>query len=162
MSNPLGYTRLQIALHWIVAVLIVAAFFTHEGMGRALEQRIETGTTGLEGATLHTIFGGTAFALILLRIIVRLRTGAPEARSTPMVQTAAKWGHRLLYLLMIVAPALGAAAWYGHLGDVGEIHEIVGKALMIVALAHAVVAIAHHVVLKDGTLTRMLRPGPAE
>jgi len=113
MAKPSGYSRVQIALHWLVAVLIVAAWFTHDGMGRALRTRIETGASGIEGNTLHVWFGGAAFALILIRIVLRLMRGAPdhEPGMSPKMQLAATWGHRLLYLLMIAAPALGAAAW---------------------------------------------------
>jgi len=160
MSENQGYTRLQISLHWIVAALIIAAFVTHDGMGQALDRRIQDGLTGLDGAQLHTIFGGAAFFFILVRIVVRLKTGAPAAHGSPMVELAAKWGHRLLYALMIITPALGAASWYGHMPDLGDIHEITGKALMIVALGHAAVAVGHHLILKDETLLRMLRPGP--
>ena len=160
MAHTAGYSRLQIALHWIIAVLIVAAWFTHEGMGRALRTRIETGATGFEGNTLHVWLGGAAFALILVRIVVRLVQGAPGPvpGNPEWMQMAAHWGHRLLYLLMVAAPALGAAAWYGGVKAAGELHETAGGLLMLVALAHAVVAIAHQVVLKDGTMDRMKKP----
>ena len=75
------------------------------------------------------------------------------------MQQAAVWGHRLLYVLMLAVPALGAAAWYGGIEDAGEVHELAGNALMIVALGHAAVALWHQYVRRDGTLTRMLRPG---
>lgn len=155
----MGYSRLQIALHWIVAVLIFGAFFTNDGMGRALRQRIEQDLTGLDGATYHTILGGTAFLFILIRMVLRLKRGAPEPHGPPHVQLAAKWGHRLLYTLMIAAPALGAAAWYGKIATLGEIHEVVGKALVLLAVGHLIVAILHRVLWNDGTLERMFRTG---
>lgn len=158
MSEKTGFTLTQIALHWAVALCIVAAFVTHDGMGRALNARIDSGTTGMEGATLHTIFGGLAFALILIRVIVRLRQGAPAPHGSPMMVAAALWGHRVLYLLMFVVPMMGAATWYGHIEPLANPHEILGKALMLIALGHALVALAHHFLLKDGTLTKMLKP----
>ena len=63
-----------------------------------------------------------------------------------------------LLVLMIAAPVLGGLAWYAGLREVGDIHEIVGKALFILALAHGAVAIAHAVLKKDGVLTRMMKP----
>lgn len=155
----MGYSRLQIALHWIVAILIFGAFLTHEGMGRALRQRIEQDLTGLDGATYHTILGGTAFLFILIRMVLRLMRGAPEPHGPPHVQLAAKWGHRLLYVLMIAAPALGAAAWYGKIATLGEIHEVVGQALVLLAVAHLIAAILHRVLWNDGTLERMFKQG---
>lgn len=161
MSERTSYSRLQIILHWLIAALIIAAWFTPEDMGRALRTRIETGATGIEGNTLHVWLGSAAFALILLRVIVRLVQGAPGPvpGSSPLMASAAVWGHRLLYLLMIVTPAAGAAAWYGGIKPAGETHEILGNALMLVALGHALVAIWHQWVNKDGVMARMTRPG---
>jgi cytochrome b561 len=157
-ESKTGYSGLQIAIHWIVALLILGAFLTREGMGRALSQRIQQDLSGFDGATLHTIFGGAAFAFILVRIVVRLKNGAPEHHGKPFEQMAVIWGHRLLYLLMIVVPALGAASWYGKMGDLGDLHEIAGKAMFVVVAGHVAMAIYHHVVKKDGTLTRIIKP----
>ncbi|TMV07815.1 cytochrome b [Ruegeria sediminis] len=160
MPRRNGYSALQITLHWLIAVLIAAAWFTHEGMGRALEKRIETGASGIEGNTAHVWIGGAVFALILLHLIVRLIQGAPGPvpGSSPMIAAAALWGHRLLYLLMVVTPALGATAWYGGVEPAGEVHELFGFTLILVSLGHAVMALWHQNVWKDGTMTRMTKP----
>ena len=159
MSTPrTGYSGPQIALHWIVAVLIFGAWFTHEGMGRALRQRIEQDLSGFDGATLHTILGGTAFAFVLVRMIVRFKNGAPDPHGSPFVQMAATWGHRLLYVLMITAPISGAITWYGKVEGLGEIHELVGNALMLVAVGHLLMAMLHQALWSDGTLMRMITP----
>ncbi|MGI3184508.1 cytochrome b [Nioella aestuarii] len=157
MEHPLGYSRLQIALHWLIAILILAAWATHEGMGRLLEARIES---GILTPNPHAILGLAVFVLVLIRVIVRHRQGAPGPvpGSSAMAEAAALWGHRLLYLLMILTPIGGAITWFGGIEALGEGHELLGNALMIVALGHAVVAILHQLVLKDGTMTRMLRP----
>lgn len=159
-SKRNGYSRLQIALHWLIAALIFAAFFTHEGMGRVLNQRIETGATGLEGNTVHVWLGGLALALILFRLVVRFVSGAPGPlpETSPLMAAAVKWGHRCLYALMIAAPAVGAAAWYGHLAPAGEVHEVLGKLLMVLSVGHALAAILHQVLARDSTMARMLKP----
>ena len=160
MANPTGYSRLQILLHWLVAILIFAAFFTHDAMEDAFEARLASGATGIEGNTLHVWFGGAVFALVLLRLIVRWVQGAPGPvpGTSPLMELAARWGHRLLYLLMLAVPIGGSIAWYGGVEAVGEGHEIAGKALMIVAVGHAVVAIGHEALKGDGVLMRMVRP----
>lgn len=157
MSHSPGYSRLQIALHWLIAVLILAAWITHEGMGRLLETRIETGVLT---PNPHAILGLSVFVLVLIRIVLRHRQGVPGPvpGSSAMAEAAALWGHRLLYLLMILTPIGGAITWFGGIEALGEGHELLGNALMIVALGHALVAILHQLVLKDGTMTRMLRP----
>ena len=158
MSGRIAYSRLQIALHWAIAALIFACYFTADGMGRALRQRIEAGQTGIEGNTLHVWLGGSAVLLIVLRLILRASAGAPGPLpgTSDLAAKANVWGHRLLYALMIAAPIPGFVAWYGGVTSVGEAHELLGNALVLIGTAHALIAILHHVVLKDATLTRMI------
>lgn len=160
MPDRNGYSRTQITLHWLIALLIFATWFTHEVMDDALEHRIETGATGIDGNPVHVWLGGLAFALILVRIIVRHVSGAPGVlpETSPLMKLAAIWGHRLLYLLMVVVPALGALTWYGGIEATGEPHETLANLLMVVALGHAGAAIWHKYVLKDDTMQRMLKP----
>ena len=160
MARQNGYSLLQIILHWVIALLIVAAWWTSDGMGRALRARIESGRSGIEGNTLHVWFGGAVLALVLIRTSLRWMQGAPDtvAGTPPLLELAARWGHRLLYLLMFLAPLAGAAVWYLGLRPAGDVHELTANALMILALLHAAAALFHHFFLKDGTLMRMLRP----
>lgn len=161
MTRRTGYSTAQITLHWLTAILIFAAWFTHENMGRALKTRLDSGATGTEGNTLHVWLGGAAFAVILIRLLVRAIQGAPGPLpgTTRAMEAAALWGHRLLYLLMLAAPALGALAWYGGVKAAGEVHELAGSALFFLALGHAAVAIWHQYIKRDGALTRMTHPG---
>ena len=136
----------------------MGAFTTRESMD-AVQDALEAGQT-LDGPPVHTILGGLAFLLVLIRLVVRLRVGAPAPDDDlpDWNKTAALWGHRLLYALMIAVPALGASAWYLGIEAAEGPHEFLGKALLILALGHALVAIVHHA--NDGkTLLRMVRPG---
>lgn len=157
MSDRTSYSPLQIVLHWLIAILIFATWFTHEDMGRTLRDRIDSGATGTDGNTLHVWLGSAALILIVIRIVVRALQGAPDwvPETSPTMAAAALWGHRLLYLLMLGAPLLGALAWYGGFKSVGELHDLAGTALFFVAIGHALVAIWHQVVLKDGVMARM-------
>jgi cytochrome b561 len=159
MTTRAGYSTLQITLHWATAILIPATWWFSEGMGRALRDRITSGATGFEGNTLHVWLGGAAFAVILIRLIVRALSGAPDhvPGTSPLMAMAATWGHRLLYVLMLAVPAMGAAAWYLGAEVVADPHALAANALMIVALAHAALALWHQYVKKDGTLRRMMR-----
>ena len=74
MPRPARYSRLQLALHWDVALLVAALWFTGDGMGRALHQHLDG--SGL-GTPLHVGLGVVLFAVIALRIAVRLAQGAP-------------------------------------------------------------------------------------
>jgi cytochrome b561 len=158
MSAPLTrWSRAQIGLHWGVALLILAAWATGEGMGQAFRARLAA-PDAFPGFTTHTLIGGTVLVLVVVRLLLRATQGAPDPvpGTSPRMAQAATWGHRLLYVLMLGVPALGAAAWYGGLEAPAEVHETVGNLILFVAGAHALVALAHHYVLRDDTLRRML------
>ncbi|SMY08734.1 cytochrome b [Flavimaricola marinus] len=157
MAQRTGYSTAQITLHWLTAIGVLVAFFTHDAMEEIAEQTWEAG--GAAFPTVHTIAGMTVFFLVLVRVILRLRTGAPEPEGDGIQQAAAVWGHRLLYLMLLAVPLGGFLTWIVGIQDLGDLHGLAGKALMIVALGHAAMAIYHQFVKKDGTLMRMLRPG---
>lgn len=152
-----GYSRAQIALHWMVAILIAASWFTGEDMGPALRALAAGGTVGTPP---HVSIGLIVFGLVAIRLVLRLVQGAPQpaAGTPPLAAKAAHWGHRILYALMIVVPLAGISTWYLGVRALGEVHEVLGNALMIVALGHAGAAFWHQYVQRDDTLTRMLRP----
>ena len=157
MKTTTGYSGLQIGLHWLIAILIVTAWFTGEGAGEAMET-VENG--GVAGFVPHVAFGLAILALVVVRVLVRLGRGAPAAPGTPgsIAVMAADWGHRLIYLLMIAVP-LGGVATFFQVADVGEIHGLAANVLMIVVLGHAALALYHQYVLKDGLLRRMMKAG---
>ena len=160
MKQRSGYSTIQIALHWAIAVLILFNYLYSEGMEDALDARLEG--TPLENIginpSVHVWVGVTVLVLCLIRLGLRLARGVPEAGGTGARQLAAIWGHRLLYLLMILVPALGGITWFGRFDPTGELHVLAANALMIVAGGHAVMAIYHQFVVRDGLLTRMTRP----
>jgi cytochrome b561 len=98
MSARVGYSRLQIALHWIIAVLIPLAWLSSGGAEEAWEA-IEDGAAA-PGFVPHVAFGLAILALVVLRLITRLRRGVPDAPGTSgsLQVRAAGWGHRLIYL----------------------------------------------------------------
>jgi len=156
VKTSTGYSTLQIALHWGVAVLVVLAYLTSEGAEEAMEVIEKGGTVGF---LPHAALGMAVLFLVLLRIVIRAMRGAPAAPGVPgsWQVKAAEWGHRLLYLLMVAVPIGGASIWIGGM-DNGDIHGFFATVLMVLAGGHAVVALIHHYVLKDGLLRRMMKP----
>ncbi|MBL9073500.1 cytochrome b/b6 domain-containing protein [Tabrizicola sp.] len=155
MKTTQGYSGIQIALHWLIAVLILAAWLSGEGAEEAMEAA-ENG--GVLGFVPHVAFGLAILLLVVVRILVRLSRGAPTAPGTPgsLSVMAADWGHRLIYLLMVAVPLGGASVFFLGL-EVGEIHSLAANILMLVVLGHALMALYHQYVLKDGLLRRMMR-----
>jgi cytochrome b561 len=157
MAARSGYSGLQIGLHWANAILIPLAWFSSDGAEEAWEA-IEDGATA-PSFVPHVAFGMAILALVVLRLIVRLRRGVPEAPGIPgsLQVRVADWGHRLIYLLMIAVPLGGMSIWFGGM-DNGDIHGFFANVLMIVVLGHAVMSLYHHYVLKDGLIRRMMKP----
>jgi cytochrome b561 len=155
VKTTTGYSGIQIALHWLVAILIVIAWFTGEGAEEAMEVVEEGGTTGF---VPHVALGLAILALVVVRVLVRLGRGAPAAPGAPgsLQVLAADWGHRLIYLLMIAVPLGGISTFFLGL-EVGEIHGLAANVLMVVVLGHALLALYHQYVLKDGLLRRMMK-----
>jgi len=150
-----GYSGIQIALHWLMAILILVAWLSGEGAGEAMEA-VEKGSE--VGFVPHVAFGLSILALVVVRVLVRLSRGAPAAPGAPgsLSVLAAEWGHRLIYLLMLAVPLGGASVFFLGL-EVGEIHGLAANLLMLVVLGHALMALYHLYVLKDGLLRRMMK-----
>ena len=157
MKTTAGYLGIQIALHWLVAILIVVAWFTGESAGEAMEV-VEKG--GVAGFVPHVAIGLAILALVAIRVLVRLGRGAPAAMGEPgsLAVMASDWGHRLIYLLMLAVPLGGVCVWFLGL-EVGDVHELAANVLMVAVLGHALMALYHQYVLKDGLLRRMMRAG---
>ncbi|TRD20671.1 cytochrome b [Palleronia caenipelagi] len=158
MSQRTGYTTAQIAMHWLVAATILLTWFFGEGMGKLLKTRAEGGE--VPTVPLHAALGMTVLALVVIRLVIRLRTGHPDAvpGTSDAVAKARDWGHIALYVLMIGVPIGGMAAWFGNIGAAQEGHEVGVKILVVLILGHAALALYHQYVKKDGTLLRMMRP----
>lgn len=169
------YGNVAIWLHWLTAVLVVAAYAVSPG-GR--EARVYAPAADFS-RTLHETLGLLVLALTLLRLAWRRADRRPEAPPQPRwMQVASTAAHRLLYLLLIAVPLVAVfGAWLqGHpltlfvFGDIAppmaaaraignplaEIHGLLGDAILWLAGLHAAAGLFHHYILRDGVLTAML------
>jgi cytochrome b561 len=158
-----GYSGLQIALHWTVAALIVYQIAAHESMAavwEALEDGEQAGPTDAFLAQIH-VWGGIAILVFAVwRLWLRYTRGAPALPQSEhwAARLVAHATHVLLYAVMLGAPLLGAAAWFGGIEQAAEIHEMVKFPLIALVVLHAGGALVQHFVLKTDVLKRMTRP----
>jgi cytochrome b561 len=158
--QPQGYSRQQIILHWVVALLVVLQFVLHEGIADAYDVAEETGVYAMSAPVIGHIIGG---ALILLlacwRLILRNDRGTPPPpEGEPEVfRKAGHAAHLALYGLLIALPVTGALAWGGQMEAAGEAHEVLKTLLMLLVLAHIGAVVMHQLVWKTGLLKRMMR-----
>lgn len=152
-----GYSGLQIALHWLVAVLILGAWLFSDGMHRLLDQKMAGTYAGLP---LHVLLGLLVLVFALIRLFVRAssQVPGPVPGSSEAEAKARTWGHRALYVLMIAVPLGGIAVWFGGIETAEDLHPLAGNLLLILAAGHAALACWHQWGRKDGTLMRMVRP----
>ena len=161
MSAPKGYSSLQIHLHWVVAILIVAQFVFAEGIEEAWRAFEEGGAAVFNFMVgVHVVGGVLVGAFALWRIKLRRSRGVPDApEHDPALQKlAAHLTHLALYGLMILLPISGMAAWFGGVLVAGEVHQLLKMALIVLVLLHVLAVLYHQFVVKDGLLARMKRP----
>ena len=180
MQNPQQrYSSLSIALHWLMAVALVATAATME-----LKGVYPKGSAGRDALkALHYMLGASVFILVWLRLVARaVGTTPPIKPALPVWRD--RFSHLMqwaLYLLMAALPVLGllmlsasgkpvsllwglqlpllpltesrdTASW---LKDLHETGATVGYVLVGL---HTAAALLHHYVQHDNTLLRML-PG---
>ena len=159
MTAPRGYSRLQIALHWGAALLIVQQYLFKDAIAAAWEAAI----AGTEAAfnplvAAHVAGGALVLVFALWRLSLRARRGAaaPVGESAAL-RVLARAAHVGLYALMILMPVSGAAAWFGGIEAAAQGHNILKVALLALVALHVLGALYHHFVLKDGLIDRMRR-----
>lgn len=175
MNQLTSYTRTAIALHWLVAIAIVAAF----SVGFYMHDLPLT-PEKLKIYSWHKWAGVTIFLLVLFRLVWRFtyRPPGPPVGMPAWQHTAAELVHRLLYILMIVIPISGwlmssakgfQTVYFGvlplpdllaknkELGNVlAVVHRVLNFTLAGLVLGHAGAAIKHHLIDHDDVLARML------
>jgi len=99
------FTVAQRALHWAMAILILAMLFIGVGMVSTISARY------LTLVSIHKPLGIAILLLALLRLGIRLRRGAPPlpAELPEPMRLAAHLSHIVLYGLMIAMPLIGWA-----------------------------------------------------
>lgn len=157
-----GYSRTQIGLHWGIALLIGFQLIFGDDMSHAW--RSFTRGNPVDMTVLvwaHIVIGVLVLGLVIWRLIVRLRRGAPDAPDTgvPMLNSAGEWAHWLLYGLMVLIPVSGLIGWYGSLSWMVEVHGWLKPVLIVLVGLHVLAAFWHQFIRKDRLLLRMMKAG---
>ena len=169
------YGSALIFTHWLMLLLIVAVYACIE-----LRELFARGSDMREMLkTWHYLLGLAVFALVWLRLIVRLWTQVPAIVPPPphWQRVVANLTELTLYVFMMVMPLLGwmilggenhAVSVFGFqlpalidenralAKQLEEVHESIGNIGYFLIGVHAAAALAHHYVHRDNTLVRML------
>ncbi len=174
MKPVTRYSKPAVVLHWLVALLIFAAFplgvYMHE---------LPLSPDKLKLYSYHKWIGITLLLLVAIRLGWRLTHTPP-----PLPDAVAAWQrhasavvHGLLYVLMIAIPLSGwlmssakgfQTVWFGvlplpdlvgrdkALGDLlAEVHKILNFTLLALVVMHVGAALQHHFIERQLFLQRM-------
>ncbi|RMD02241.1 cytochrome b [Aquitalea palustris] len=181
MKSSERYSSPAIALHWLIAGLIIATF-----IAGLLVSGLPLSPAKFKYIAWHKWAGITILALVAVRLLVRLlkRPPALPAHMNGLERLLAHGGHLALYLLMFAVPLTGwlMSSAYGfpvvlfklvQLPDLvaqneqlaatlKTVHETLNWIMAACVAGHVLAAIKHHVIDKDGMLYRMSLRGPRE
>lgn len=162
-------------LHWLIVLLIINQWVIAE---RA--DALPLGAAKLQALAWHKSFGITIFALAIVRLVWRWLNPVPtlDGLATPWERRAANLSHLLLYALIFAMPLTGwlmssarnfPVSWFGlvQLPDLvapdkslftlmNQLHHLLFKVLIGVALLHVAGALKHHFIDRNEVLKRML------
>lgn len=175
MNDPASYGKPAIALHWLLAALIVANL----AFGLYVVD-LPLSPAKLRYFSWHKWLGVTIFVLSAARLLWRLGHPAPALPPAmpPWQQRAAHASHVLLYVLFLAAPLTGwlfssangfQTVYLGILPipdllpkdkEVAEVlrlaHHWVNYLLAAFVALHVAAALKHHFVDHDDVLERMM------
>lgn len=159
---PSHYSRIQIALHWVIVLLIAFQFLVHDPMSEAWRQFVkgqEVTPTALVAA--HVFAGIAVLVLLVWRLFLRMTRGVPPlpAEESAILKLIAHLTHWGLYALMVLVPISGLVAWFGGVEAAAEGHEVLKTLLLILVVLHVAGAFYHQFVLKTNLMDRMRKSG---
>ena len=170
------FTPLQRALHWLMAICILAMLFIGVGMVSTVRPDY------LSLVSIHKPLGIVILVLALIRLVVRLTRGAPPlpASMPEPMKLAAHLSHLAFYLLMIGLPLIGwgmlsaadypvtlwPSVWLPQIvPQSASLHTLFWNAHFYLAflffaliLMHLAAALFHALIRRDGVFDAM---GPA-
>lgn len=175
-SPAAAYTRTAIALHWLIALLIVCGF----ALGWVMTSIPGFTPAKLKYYSWHKWIGVTVFAIAIVRVLWRA-THVPPPMPTGMPawqRAGAHAVHGLLYVLMLVIPVTGYL--YSSAANIPVVylglvplprlidpdpalketlktaHVLLNYGLLALVAAHVAAAVKHQWFDRDGVLSRML------
>lgn len=162
--NVTGYSPMQVALHWMVVVLVAFQFLAHDGIEESWRAFVRgddppsADETAL--AYLHIGSGILVLLFALARIYLRVTRGAPPppADEPRLLQITAEAVHGSIYVLLLLLPISGMAAWFLGVEVAGDVHEMLKNLLLAAIVLHIGGALFQHFVRRSEVLMRMFKP----
>ena len=165
------YHPLQVTLHWLVVVLVLAAFV----IGKSISGQPNEAAK-LTPLALHMGVGILTLAVIVFRFVMRMRLPKPGhvTAGNPFFDWLGRVVHYALYLLVFLMAVSGLSLSvqtglpsivFGGSGaslpadfydfSARMLHGFIAPALALLVIVHVGAAFYHQLALKDNLLARM-------
>ncbi len=179
-SSPQYYTRTAQFLHWIMALIFIAAWLIGFYSGNFLSYDVDGSFKG-DVITLHKNIATLIIFLLIIRIFWRYTHPAPKLPDSmsPTMKVLAHAGHLGLYFMLIAIPITGCLfSWsVGKpvpvlylfeiprlleknpelLAIVKPLHAYLSWFAGVLVVGHLLAALKHHFIDKDHILLSMTR-----
>ena len=156
MAHPEKFSKLQIVLHWLMFLLFLASFVSHDAVKASYRAFVREGVTDISvGTRVHVIVGIVLLALAVIRIVMRFTRPAPAEMGSGAQALLAKAVKLGLYVVMITIPLSGIAVWFGGIREAGDMHEVMFTLGLGLLGLHILGALVHQFVFKDNLMARM-------
>jgi cytochrome b561 len=161
-AAPTGYRTSQIALHWLVVVLVAFLFFTGDNRTDAFEALRKSGGSARNYAwiPIHMTCGLLVLGAMIWRLVLRRLYGVPRppvGESAPP-RILAVGDHHLLYLLLMSASIVVVVGFFLAPQAAALHHFMVRLPLMVLVGLHVIGSLWHLDVLRDNVFQCMLYP----
>ncbi len=174
------YTRTAQMLHWLMAIIFIAAWIIGFYSGNFLSYDVDGSFKGTV-ITLHKNIATVIIFLVVVRIFWRYTHPTPELPNTmsPTMKRLAHFGHLALYFMLLALPITGCLfSWSaGHPAPVlylfnlptlisenpeitaivKPLHIYISWAAGILLAGHILAALKHHFIDKDTVLVSMTK-----
>jgi cytochrome b561 len=166
------YHPILVALHWVMAPLIIAAL----ALGALVMAKLpNSDPMKLEALRAHAIGGASIGFLMLVRLALRTRTRPPEPARTGNLglDWLARTSHRLFYVVVIGMAGSGIymalqtglpSILFGSgkalpedfwVYPIRAVHYTLSRILMVLIVLHVLGVLYHTLIQRDGLLRRM-------
>jgi cytochrome b561 len=169
-NPPSRYHPIQVALHWLMVVLIFAAF----GIGKFMSGQ-PNDADKLAPLALHMGLGIFTLLVVIVRFVARLKLPKPAhvSAGNPFFDWIGRVVHNALYLLVFLVALSGillslqaglAPVVFGGAGNLPAdfydftarmLHGFIAPALALLILLHIGAAFYHQLMLKHNIFARM-------
>lgn len=160
-TAPQGYSATQIALHWVVVVLVAAQYIFKDAIAGAWTAIRQGETFAFDPLILAHVAGGVLIlAFVAWRLVLRLRRGVPnppENEPAPL-KTLSHVAHWAFYAVLAAMSVTGLLAWFGDVVPAAQVHNVLKVVLLALVALHVLAVPFHRLVLKNNVMRRMIRP----